>query len=248
MKQVHFEDEGSCGVCPILEDIDLQAMTDEQIHAELSNWLRQAYGDDPLENVVEDNIRLVRRHIELRDMSDEELNRAIEKAEWYVDFISERIKESDCAKLRSVGAQYRRQAEQCRRELVRRADLEVDAAEDELSAEVDGRTDVVMSFPWKNETAAYLRDLATRANQLAVELGYCGVVWSVRTISLSLSGGRVRFGNMDDAINASRSVLAALVGDSSPKATELRKVVHALDHRLCDLEVEGQIVGYGNAI
>ena len=74
MKQASYEDEFSFGVCPILEDIDLDAMTDEQLQEELSNWQQQSGGDGPLDYVVEDNIRLVERHIELRGMSKMSFN------------------------------------------------------------------------------------------------------------------------------------------------------------------------------
>lgn len=71
MKQASYEDEFGCGVCPILEDSDLDAMTDDQLQEELGNWSMSCGDDDPFALEVEGNYRLVERHIALRAMSDE---------------------------------------------------------------------------------------------------------------------------------------------------------------------------------
>ncbi|MCB2126032.1 MAG: hypothetical protein KDD97_10625 [Rhodobacteraceae bacterium] len=131
MKQASYEDEFSFGVCPILEDIDLDAMTDEQLQEELSNWQQQSGGDGPLDYVVEDNIRLVERHIELRGMSDEDLARDLDQAEWAVGYWTEKFAEDNCPRTRNTIAHRKRQAEDYRRELARRADPEEQEAADQ---------------------------------------------------------------------------------------------------------------------
>jgi hypothetical protein len=142
MRQAYFEDEGSCGVCPILEDTDLDAMTDEQLQAELSNWVRQASDDCPLRYVVEDNIRLVERHIELRGMTDEDLARDLDQAEWAVGYWTEKFAEDKCPRTRNTIAHRERQAEDYRREQLRRAGL-VEVVEDDV-ADAEEEADVIV--------------------------------------------------------------------------------------------------------
>lgn len=40
MHMVRYESEGTCGVCPILEQADVEAMTDEELVESFGDWNR----------------------------------------------------------------------------------------------------------------------------------------------------------------------------------------------------------------
>ncbi|RKT35318.1 hypothetical protein BXY70_1351 [Roseovarius halotolerans] len=121
MKQASYEDAFGAGVCPILEDSDLDAMTDEQMQEELSNWQRQAGG--PLEYVVEDNIRLVERHIELRAASDDDLFKGISDAEAAIEHWTPKLDGEDGWLARRIIRSCETDLKDFRREMDRRAKI-----------------------------------------------------------------------------------------------------------------------------
>lgn len=123
MKQASYEDAFGAGVCPILEDSDLDMMTDDQVREELSNWQHQAGGDCPLEYVVEDNIRLVERHIELRGMSNDALYEGHAAAVGAVARWTPKLDGEDAWLARRIIRNSEGDAKDLRREMDRRAKL-----------------------------------------------------------------------------------------------------------------------------
>lgn len=141
MKQAYFEDEGSCGVCPILEDTDLDAMTDEQLQKELGNW-RAGGDDDPFAWEVDGNYRLVERHIELRAMSDEALDAGIAAADDALERWTPKLDGGDGWLARRIIRTYEGDAKDFRREQSRRAGHEMAAVEDDAAAEANDIKDL----------------------------------------------------------------------------------------------------------
>lgn len=135
MKQASYEDEFSAGVCPILEDSDLDAMTDDQLREELSNWQRQTGGDCPLEYVVEDNIRLVERHIELRAASDDDLFKGISDAEVAIEHWTPKLDGEDGWLARRIIRNSEGDAKDFRREVARRKETEEQEAADQAECD-----------------------------------------------------------------------------------------------------------------
>lgn len=135
MKQASYEDESSYGVCPVLEDIDLDAMTDEKLQEELANWLQQTGGDCPLEYVVEDNVRLVERHIELRGMADDALSEGIAAAYDALERWTPRLDGEDGWLARRIIRTYEGDAKDFRREQARRAGPEEQEAADQAECD-----------------------------------------------------------------------------------------------------------------
>ncbi|WHZ36526.1 hypothetical protein [Sagittula sp. MA-2] len=66
MKTAYYETENSAGSCPILEDDDLEVMTDEELIEERKNWIMNLDDDDPMAWDVACNYRLVEKHIDRR--------------------------------------------------------------------------------------------------------------------------------------------------------------------------------------
>lgn len=89
MKMVSYNAEDSAGVCPILEDADLDAMTDDELREQRDMWRMSAGDDDPLAYAVESNYRLVERHIELRAVGDDALSGGLERARWNIQHYRE---------------------------------------------------------------------------------------------------------------------------------------------------------------
>ncbi|MCZ4366642.1 hypothetical protein [Sulfitobacter dubius] len=91
MKTAEYETENSYSICPILEDADLDAMTDEELREERSRWcMPYADDDDPMAWEADCNYRLCERHLEMRAMTDEELVNELEQAKWAIEYWSEK--------------------------------------------------------------------------------------------------------------------------------------------------------------
>lgn len=91
MKTAEYETENSYSICPILEDVDLEAMSDEELREELSNWSMSLSNDDPMSYDVDCNYRLVKRHLELRAMTDEALAEELERARGAIEHLSKKV-------------------------------------------------------------------------------------------------------------------------------------------------------------
>ena len=146
MKQATFEDEFSTDARPILEDAHLDAMTDEQLQEELGNLLRQARGEDPLGSAVKISIRLIQRHLSLRDLSDQKLASDLEQAEWSVQFWTAKFNENKIPAWHSNAVRRRGNADDYRRELARREAL-VEQEDDEEGYDVLVLPDGIFLFP-----------------------------------------------------------------------------------------------------
>lgn len=90
MKTAEYETEYTYAVCPILEDADLDAMTDTELLEERSNWTMSLSDDDPMAWDIDCNLRLCERHLELRGISDEELAKELEQARSAIAYWTQR--------------------------------------------------------------------------------------------------------------------------------------------------------------
>lgn len=81
MKTAEYKTDYSYDICPILDNADLDAMTDIELYEERSNWSMSLSDDDPMAWEVDCNYSLCERHIKLRGMSDEKLTNELEQAQ-----------------------------------------------------------------------------------------------------------------------------------------------------------------------
>jgi hypothetical protein len=119
----------------ILEDSDLDAMTDEQLHEELGNW-RTGSEDDPFAWEVDGNYRLVERHIELRGMSEAALSAGVAEADGAIERWTPDLDGEDAWLARRIIRNYEADAKDFRREQARRKLLA--GREEADDAEFDG--------------------------------------------------------------------------------------------------------------
>jgi hypothetical protein len=117
MKTAEYETENSYSICPILEDVDLDAMSDEELREELSNWSMSLSDGDPMSFDVDRNYRLVERHLELRAMTDEALAEGLKRARSAIKHLSKKV--DDTLAARNIQA-WTVDAEGCAREMRRR--------------------------------------------------------------------------------------------------------------------------------